>query len=158
MERLVGEIADLTIQQRTVKNELDADVAAVKERYEGRLDAIGETLMAKTMTAKIWAEDNGPEFGKKKSIEFLAGVVGFRTGTPKLKTLSGWTWAKVLENIKRLGWGYVTFKESVDKEGIIANRGDWEPKDFKRIGIECVQDEAFFVEPAVSKQENRVTA
>jgi hypothetical protein len=76
------------------------------------------------------------------------GLVGFRTGTPKLKLLSGWTWEKVLEfiSVNQL-MDLIRTKKEVDKELILANRDCIKPETLKQIGIKVVQDEAFFVEP-----------
>ena len=90
------------------------------------------------------------------------GVIGFRTGTPKLKTLKGFTWASALELVKRFLPGYIRQTEEIAKDKLLADRYD--EVDFPHsdgsgfvamplttamgeCGIQVVQDETFFVEP-----------
>ena len=88
------------------------------------------------------------------------GVIGFRTGTPKLKLLKGFTWASALQLVKKFLPGYVRQTEEVAKDKLLADRelsevsfGD-AVKTLKPMkeamddcGIQVVQDETFFVEP-----------
>ena len=55
-------------------------------------------------------------FKKRKSIDTLHGVFGFRKSTA-LKTLTGQTWTTVLEKLQSLGKkDAITVKETVNKE------------------------------------------
>ena len=86
------------------------------------------------------------------------GVIGFRTGTPKLKTLKGFTWASALQLVKEFLPSYVRKTEDVAKDKLLADRDmevkvkDGEDKvklshEMARCGIQVVQDETFYVEP-----------
>ena len=95
-------------------------------------------------------------FSKKKSLEMAHGVIGFRTGTPKLKTLKGFTWAKALVLVKEYLRGYIRTSEEVAKDKLLADRelvvtvdGKEVPmrEEMARCGIEVAQDETFYVEP-----------
>lgn len=50
------------------------------------------------------------------------GVIGFRTGTPKLKTLKGFTWASALQLVKEFLPGYVRQTEEIAKDKLLADR------------------------------------
>lgn len=86
------------------------------------------------------------------------GVIGFRTGTPKLKTQKGFTWASALQLVKEFLPAYVRKTEEVAKDKLLADRdmevtvkdGAGEVKlseEMTRCGIQVVQDETFYVEP-----------
>ncbi|MCX7006423.1 MAG: host-nuclease inhibitor Gam family protein, partial [Kiritimatiellaeota bacterium] len=100
----------------------------------------------KMLLAQNWAENNPAEFGTRKSIDFVNGQVGFRTGQPKLTRLAGWTWDRILEAVGRVLPDYVRIKKEVDRERIIADREILTPL-LRDIGVEVEQDEAFFVDP-----------
>lgn len=72
---------------------------------------------------QTFATENRDElFSKKKSMETAHGVLGFRTGTPKLKTRKGFTWAAVLELLKEFNPAYVRTSEEVAKDKLLADR------------------------------------
>ncbi len=108
-----------------------------------------------------YAIENQTElFAKKKSLEMAHGVMGFRTGTPKLKTLKGFTWASALQLTKEFLPGYVRLTEELAKDKMLADREAMVTTDedplgagksmiemMAKCGIQVVQDETFYVEP-----------
>ena len=72
------------------------------------------------------------------------GVIGFRTGTPKLKTLKGFTWASALQLVKEFLPGYVRQTEEIAKDKLLADRDteDMLPQ-MAKCGIQVAQDETF---------------
>ena len=98
---------------------------------------------------QTFATENRDElFSKKKSMETAHGVLGFRTGTPKLKTRKGFTWAAVLELLKEFNPAYVRTSEEVAKDKLLADRENEDmPELMQKVGIKVEQDETFFVEP-----------
>lgn len=112
-----------------------------------------------------FATENQAElFTKKKSLEMAHGTIGFRTGTPKLKTLKGFTWASALQLAKKfLPFTYIRQTEEIAKDKLLADRemdeiavydtptGDPRIVSMKEAlavcGIQVVQDETFYVEP-----------
>lgn len=148
MEATVERIARATIARDGLMAEMDHELTEIRARYEPQITAYGQELDAAMALAQRWAEANPAEFNGRKSIDMMHGVVGFRTGTPKLKLLSGWTWTKVLDVLKlNKVVEFVRTKEEVDKECILANRETISEDTLKRIGVKVVQDESFFVEP-----------
>lgn len=159
-EAIVGEIALATINQIRTTARMDAEIAAVRKRYEGNLSVIAADLKAKTETLHAWAEANPQEFGKKKSVEFTQGTIGFRTGTPRLALLNRkWNWESVLAGLQQLLPAFVRFKPEVDKEALLAQRDEEIIRTMlPRFGMKVVQDEGFFVEPKLTEVETRQTA
>lgn len=160
-EEILGEIATLTIERRAQQNELDRELTFAREKYEEPLSALVKQIEEKTALLESWASANPGEFPKqRKSIELLHGTIGFRTGTPKLKTLAKWTWDRVLEKLKQLGKPVADFirtKEEVNKEAIITavTTGTMLVGEERQWGCAVVQDEAFFVEPKLEAQHAR---
>ncbi len=160
-ERIVGEITLLTTARNRLAAEMDTGIAELRSRYETSLADLQVKIENRTGLVRNWALANPEEFGKRKSLSFLHGVIGFRTGTPKLKTLSGFTFAKVLEKLKSVPWGktFIRIKEEIDKEALIAAHAE-EALSFlnkREIGIRVDQEESFYIDPAVTGQENRQT-
>lgn len=160
-EELTGEIATLTLERNERKIAMDRELTAIRENYEGTIDPLEKQIAEKTELLEAWASANPDEFPKdRKSLDMLHAVIGYRTGTPKLKTLLRFTWPKVLERIinsNHREWRRI--KETVNKDQIIE---DFAQKivgnaELKGIGVEVVQDEIFFIEPKLEQLENRTT-
>ena len=100
VESLVAEIDQAANSERMIAATRDAELLAIREKYQANLEALGERVREATAAAQMWAETNPQEFGRLKSIEFSAGVIGFRTGTPKLKPLPKWTFDRVLATLR----------------------------------------------------------
>ena len=93
-------------------------------------------------------ENQAELFSKKKSLEMVHGTIGFRTGTPKLKTLKGFTWASALQLVKEFLPDFIRSTEEIAKDKLLADREDETvAANLGRCGITVVQDESFYVEP-----------
>src|SRR5690349_6652578 len=101
-ESVMNDLACITNRQRKLSAWRDAQVLRINEGYELEMAECVQALQTKTEALKNWAETNPDQFPKgRKSIELLSGVLGFRTGTPKLALLTrAWTWEKVLTALK----------------------------------------------------------
>ena len=89
-------------------------------------------------------------------MESAHGVFGFRTGTPKLKNLKGFTWAAVTNLCKELLPSYIRISEELAKDKLLADRDKEDVMElFPKCGVMVVQDETFYVEP---KKENEQSA
>ena len=84
-------------QSAKILADIELQCAKIREKQADKLaelDGIKETAFE---TLQVYAMENKAElFTKKKSLDMVHGVIGFRTGTPKLKTLKGFTWASAL--------------------------------------------------------------
>lgn len=75
------------------------------------------------------------------------GTFGFRTGSPKLKTLKGFTWSAVVELLKVHLPGYVRTTIEPAKDMLLAARDEESVNRlFPQVGIYVDQDETFFIE------------
>lgn len=126
--------------------EMNEALARVRERYEAETQALRET--SELLQAKInaWADKHPEEFAKKKSIEMVHGICGYRTSPPALKTVRGVTWAKVTGLLKNALPAYVRTKEEVDKEALLANRNVIGNAALMTVGLRVEQAENFFIE------------
>ncbi len=159
MESLVGEITVLKTREQKLTAEMNRRVTEIRQNYETELGSIGEKIEDLMTVARDWADQNLAEFGKAKSIPMTHGVVGWKIGNPTLKTISGFTWDRVLEKLRdgglRFG-AYVRTKFEVNKEQLLADRDSYTEAELKKVGVRVVQDERFFVEPKIETVETRV--
>lgn len=167
-ENELCDIADLTLERNSAQILLDEEITRARDKYSETLASFNQQIESKSERLREWAELNPDEFPKgKKSLELTHGTLGFRTGTPKLKTISRKTWAAVLETIKRIGLNvWIRSEESVNKEKIIAEaRGasadqvpqEWVAEKMRIIGVQVVQDETFFIEPKLEELTSRIS-
>lgn len=159
-ETHVNTVAALVNTRRSVAASMDEKILTLKKAYEFELAKLDAQIKQGTDDLEAWAIANPAEFGKAKSIEFLAGRIGFRTGTPKLALLNRqWTWDKVLAAIQKFGFQFIRTKEEVDKEAILAfasaeaDKPRLDTKVLGPIGVKVTQGESFFVEPKLTEEQ-----
>lgn len=160
METLVGDIAQLKIEEAKEKASLDEQLKKIRDTCEESLARIAAAIAPKMECARAWAEANPTEFAGLKSVEMLHGVVGWRIGQPTLKPLSGWTWDRVLETVKLLPRQfavYLRLKEEVNKQAILTDRETLGAEGLRKLGLKVLQEESFFVEPKLTGVEKRET-
>lgn len=136
-----------------INAEIDLQCAKIRERHQQKL---GELMCERENafdTLQAFATEHQSElFTKKKSLDMAHGTIGFRTGTPKLKTLKGFTWASALNLVKEFLPGFIRTTEEVAKDKLLADRDvEGMGEKMAKCGIFVAQDEAFYVEP---KQED----
>lgn len=139
--------ADARIQK--INATMDIEMTRIREKYQDELAKLTETKDNAFDIMQTYAMENRDElFSRRKSMETTHGILGFRTGTPKLKTLKGFTWASVLNLLKEFLPGYVRTIEEPAKDRLLADR-DLEDvtEAMPKVGITVVQDETFYVEP-----------
>ncbi len=136
-------------QSAKITADIELQCAKIREKYANKLAELEGEKEKAFDTLQAYATENQAElFSKKKSLEMAHGVIGFRTGTPKLKTLKGFTWASALQLVKEFLPGYVRQTEEIAKDKLLADREteDMAPQ-MAKCGIQVAQDEAFYVEP-----------
>ncbi|MBR1922159.1 MAG: host-nuclease inhibitor Gam family protein [Paludibacteraceae bacterium] len=139
--------ADAQIQK--INAEIELQCAKIREKQADRLSQLDAEREQAFDTLQAYAVENQAElFSKKKSLDMAHGTIGFRTGTPKLKTLKGFTWASVLQMVREFLPGYVRTSEEVAKDKLLADRDEEGMYDkMAKCGITVAQDETFYVEP-----------
>lgn len=154
-------------QMSKITADIELQCAKIREKWANRLSELEAEREAAFDTLQAFATENQAElFAKKKSLEMTHGVIGFRTGTPKLKTLKGFTWASALQLVKAFLPGYTRQTEEIAKDKLLADRDvesvivtDGEDvtmpmsQAMAKCGITVSQDETFYVEP---KKEDTV--
>lgn len=157
VEVLLSEIRLLKISEQRIHADRNRLVAELDENCRPHLDKLGKELKTLTGAVQQWALNNPAEFGKRKSIEFTHGTIGFRTGTPKLALLSrAWTWAKCLEAVQSLLPAFIRNKPEIDKDAILGQREEELIQyAIKACGMKVTQEESFFVEPKLEQPEAR---
>ena len=149
LEQAFADYAKADARQQKITAEMDIQMAKIREKWQDELQKLTETKDNAFDILQAYALENREElFTKRKSLETTHGTIGFRTGTPKLKTLKGFTWASVVNMLKEFLPGYVRTSEEANKEKLLADRESEEVVAlFPKVGITVVQDETFFVEP-----------
>lgn len=149
MEQAFADYAKADARQQKITAEMDIQMAKIREKWQDELTKLAETKETSFDILQAYALENRDElFSKRKSLETTHGTLGFRTGTPTLKTRKGFTWASVLEMLKEFLPNYVRTKEEPAKDKLLADREDEEVAAlFPKVGVTVVQDETFFVEP-----------
>ena len=142
-------------QSAKITADIELQCAKIREKYANKLAELEDEKEKAFATLQAYATENQADlFTKKKSLEMAHGVIGFRTGTPKLKTLKGFTWASALQLVKEFLPSYLRQTEEIAKDKLLADRDveDMVPQ-MNKCGIQVVQDETFYVEP---KKEDAV--
>jgi len=137
--------------------QMDEEILAIKKRYESAIGEMDKTIAQSAAILKAWAEAHPDEFPKdRKSINFLSGVLGFRTGTPKLALLNRkWTWEKCLAKAQELIPAFIRSHPELDKEALLNQRNEqaivWA---IEACGMKVTQDEGFYIEPKLTPATN----
>jgi len=149
METAFGEYAVADAKLTKINATIDVAVTNIREKHADEISRLNEVKQKAFDVMQAFALANKEElFAKKKSMESVHGTIGFRTGTPKLKTLKGFTWGAVTKLLLEFLPGYVRVIEEPAKDKLLADREDEQVAElFPKVGISVVQDETFFVEP-----------
>ena len=162
-EAVMNDLALAATNKRTLTARLDAAVLKLQDEAAVGISQCDELITAKSDALRAWAESHPEEFPKdKKSIAFLSGTLGFRTGTPKVALLSrAWKWDMVLNAVLDRAFSFTRTTTELDKEAILAfaasepDKAALESQVLKPIGVKIVQDESFYVEPRLTDTEVR---
>lgn len=147
MEEIVRDICKLQLDAASLSIDMEQEITCVRARYEGRITHAQERSKELLKLAEEWALANPLEFAGKKTVVMVHGVVGYRTGMPKLKTLRGWTWDRVLDILVKFWPDLVRTKNEPAKDLILMRRDEIGPERLRRMGLQVIQEESFFVEP-----------
>lgn len=161
MEAAFAEYAKADSRTNKIKAEMELQITRIREKNQEELNQLQKVMDEKFDVMQAYAQENKENlFGKKKSLETVHGVIGFRLGTPKLKTRKGFTWESVLQLLKTYLPDYVRTKHEAAKDKLIADREKKmivEDKGVKTeialqdrmaiCGVVVDEDESFYVEP-----------
>jgi phage host-nuclease inhibitor protein Gam len=154
----MGRLAELQTASDALTAEMDAEIQAVRQAYEKRLNRLAESTKPLTVALQFWAEMN-KETWPAKSLDLVHGRLGFRTGTPSVRLVRGVTEAAALDFIRqRAEWAarYIRTADSINREALITDRELLTPATQAAMGIKIAQSEPFYIEP--KHEENPVEA
>lgn len=156
-EAAFSEYAAADAKVQNIQSKMDIEITRIRDKYADQLAAQQEIREKNFELMQTFATEHREElFSKRKSYESAHGVFGFRTGTPKLKNLKGFTWAAVTNIVKELLPEYIRTSEELAKDKLLADRDkEHVCQLLPRCGMTVVQDETFYVEP---KKENEQSA
>ena len=155
-EAVMNELALCENNKRKLVQRMDAAVLKIQDEAAPGIALCDSYIKAKSDALRVWAESNPQEFPKgKKSLVFLTGTLGFRTGTPKLALLNrAFNWDKCAELVAQFLPNFIRNKPEVDKEAIIGQRDEEAVRAIlPRCGLKVIQGEAFFVETNLTDSE-----
>ena len=99
-ESVMSDYATADAKLQKINAEMDVQITAIRNKFDDQLRELAELKEEKFDALQWFAQQNPEMFGKKKSLPFVHGIIGFRTGTPKLKLLKKFTWGAALEMLK----------------------------------------------------------
>lgn len=143
--------AEASSRLKGIEAEMELEVQKIREKFTLRIEKTRVDYDHNLELLKRYAEENRSTlFEKKKSLNWTHGIIGFRTGTPKVSKPSKVTWDTILKTLKDEGLkAFIRVKVEINKDKIIESREDKvimnQLKDLA--GIEVIQQETFFVEP-----------
>lgn len=147
-ESIFAEYATADAKVQKTNALMDIAITKIRDKFKDELTELEDVKAACFEKLQHFAITSPELFTQKRSIELMHGKLGFRTGTPALKTLKGFTWSSSLNLVKEFLPDFVRTKEEVDKESLLAKRDDLDISGkFSKCGIKVEQAETFFVEP-----------
>lgn len=148
-EEAFAQYAKAEAQSAKIAADVELQCAKIREKYAPRLAELsGEKERAFDVLQSFAAENQAALFVKKKSLDMTHGTIGFRTGTPKLKTLRGFTWASALQLVREFMPAYIRQTEEIAKDKLLADRDTEQMSEqMAKCGMQVVQDETFYVDP-----------
>lgn len=164
LENLIGDVVCLHLRLEARRSEMEREITDVRNRHSADLDTLERELADKRARVHLWAEDNRDSFRGKKSIECHHGIIGFRSGPPKLEKIKADTsWELIAQKMRRFTWGaaYLRSPEpqpEVNKEALLADRHKLDTDKLKKVGLRIAQDERFYIAPRVRASENLLRA
>ena len=155
----MAKYAKLFIEQKGLEAKMNAELQAVNDKYKTDIDHLQLDMDGHFAKIKLYAEEHKPDFEeKRRSQNWTHGMVGFRTGTPKVAIEKGFEIDGECVNLKNIVGimtansldGYLVRKApSLNKQKIIETfKGEDQEKieDLKVCGLRVVQDETFFID------------
>lgn len=160
MEEEFGKYALAEAKITGINARMDAEFTKIREVNAEALAMWQKQQDDALVVIQAFATENREAlFSKRKSMETAHGILGFRTGTPKLKTRKGFTWEAVKKLLKEFYPDYLRTTEEVAKDKILAEREDKKmPALLEKVGIMVDQDETFFIEPKKEEKNNGESA
>jgi len=118
----LNEVARLQVALPLLKASKEAQLLAVKEKFDGKISEAGKSLKTLFKRVKTFAKSARDRLfpGAEKSASFGLGVYGFRSAAGKLVNVSGLDEDELAEKLFKVEGldGCVSVKYSVDKDAV----------------------------------------
>lgn len=143
--KALDRIATLGVDLDAKAADKEKEIQDVTLRHDPAISEITSEMESLMEACELYASPRKKElFGKLKSAQTSLTIYGYRLGQPTLKTLSGWTWDKVLALLEKSRRKvYIQTKKSVNKEAI---RSHVPQRKLCKLGLKIEQKESFYVE------------
>ncbi len=127
---------------------LEHEMVRIRNKYADELADLSECKHDALETVQVFCREQKEQlFGKRRTLHTMHGSVGYRLGTPKLRTLAGFSWDKVLERMKEKLPAYVRSSEEPAKNKLLADRRKEQVAPLlEEVGLQVIQEEIFFIE------------
>jgi len=147
-EDAMAKYAGAESREAEINKCIETEVNDVLHTYEDELTCLAQGKTIAIETVQSYCLNNKETlFGNRRSIGTLHGIASFRLGTPRLKTVKGENWDKVLDKLKDKLPAYVRTIHEPAKDLLLAHRHNENVAPvLVQIGIQVVQDELFYIE------------
>ena len=148
-EKSMAEYAAADAKSQSLTAKMEAELNKVRAKYAGELEDLEAVKETHFNVVEQYAVEHREElFKDKKKVEGMYGTIGFRTGSPKLKLIDGFTWPYVTERCREFLPDYVKTTFDVAKSKLLADRGKNGMNElFEKVGVQVVQEESFYLDP-----------
>lgn len=139
-----------TLLARAMTTEMDAEIAAVRAKFDGKIKARTDEAEAAIKEAQVYADTHRKELLKEggKSIKLFGHTIGWRDTPGAIKCAKGTTEKKLLARLmcrKQLRALFVRTRPTLNKEAMQDRWGRFKTVLIK-LGARLVVEENFFVE------------
>jgi phage host-nuclease inhibitor protein Gam len=137
-------------QLASIEAKMNTEINKVKEKYQDQVTELKELLDEPVAILESYATASKDGW-KKKSMELLHTVIGFRTNPPKVNKKAAFTWKAVLELLQQHKMKrFIRTVEEINKEEILALDAEKDKAVLNQLqenaGVFIDQDETFYVE------------
>lgn len=139
--------AEVSARLGFIEAQMNERINSIKDEFADEIIHLNREKERQFEMLEVYAKEQKDNWGRRKSLDLLHSVIGFRTGTPRVTKDKMFTWDNILDMVKERFPDLIRVKCELDKEAIIAMRDDKEFLDVqKACYIDVEQSESFFVE------------
>jgi phage host-nuclease inhibitor protein Gam len=142
-------------QLEKLEAKMNEEIDQVKSKYMDNITEQKNQMNEPVEVLEVFAKEQQESWGKKKSLELLHCIIGFRTGTPKVSKDAKFTWPAITELLKKKSAMFSEFLREiseVNKEAVLSCKDEVKLAMLKEeCYISIDQGESFYV---TSKKEN----
>lgn len=126
----------------------------IKDEYKEEITELEFNKNEQMELLEVFAKEQQGKWGKRKSLDLLHCVIGFRTGNPKVVKDKKFTWDAVLELMrkKQIFKRFIRISEEINKEAILSEKNS---QLLNSLQTDCYisidQYENFYIEPKLEE-------